>query len=185
MVREEMVPGDPRTAPDDLEDLRRFVNSDDRYHRVDRLADDEARVRYFAAALTRFDAGGVPATGWRRLMTLRAGVRDVIAGEDPGVLTDLAGEYPVRLDFGSARLVAVRADAEHEIAAAVLTAIHQALRDGRLARLRLCERPDCRWCYYDGSRNGSARWCSADPCGDVMKSRAYRERQKLGTISPG
>jgi CGNR zinc finger len=177
MVREA---GDPRAAPDDLEDLRRFVNSDDRYHGVDRLADDELRPGYFAAVLPRLDPAGVSAAGWRRLTALRAGVRDVIGGGDPGALTELAQRYPARLEFTPLRLAPVRNDAEHEIAVALLTALHQAVRDGRLTRLRLCERPDCGWCYYDGSRNGSARWCSADPCGDVMKTRAYRERQRQG-----
>jgi predicted RNA-binding Zn ribbon-like protein len=73
-----------------------------------------------------------------------------------------------------------RDDQETVLVTELLSALQTAVLDGRLARLRLCERPECGWCYYDGTKNRSGRWCSSDPCGDVMKTRAFRARQASG-----
>lgn len=172
-------PTDPRTAPVDLEPLRRFVNSDNRYSGIDHLDSDERRRAWFPVLLPAYDAASVSDAGWARLTELRAELRAVVAGADGGRVTELAAAYPARLDLtGEPRWVPVRDEAEHHLAVDLLAALHLAETDGRLERLRLCQRPDCGWCYYDASKNRSARWCSADPCGDVMKTRAFRERAR-------
>ncbi|MEU4242496.1 CGNR zinc finger domain-containing protein [Actinoplanes sp. NPDC026619] len=43
-------------------------------------------------------------------------------------------------------------------------------------RLKLCSAADCRWAFYDTSRNGGGRWCSMEACGNRNKTRAYRRR---------
>ncbi|USG64663.1 CGNR zinc finger domain-containing protein [Brevibacillus ruminantium] len=47
-----------------------------------------------------------------------------------------------------------------------------------LRRLKICENQNCLWVYYDGSRNRSSRWCDDKTCGNLMKVRRFRERQK-------
>ncbi|HEU5037340.1 MAG TPA: CGNR zinc finger domain-containing protein [Nocardioides sp.] len=176
-------PTDPRPAPVDLEDLRRFVNSDNRFHGVDHLQ-GETRDRWFAAVLPAYDPETVDDAGWDRLVELRDRVRAFLAGEDDGaVLSELARAYPARLDLAGGTWAPVTDSTEHRLAVDVLGSLQRAVADGRISRLRLCRRPDCGWCYYDGSKNRSARWCSADPCGDVMKTRAYRARNRAGTPS--
>lgn len=49
--------------------------------------------------------------------------------------------------------------------------------EGGWERLRMCAAPDCRWVFYDTSRNGLGRWCSMKVCGNRDKTRRYRERQ--------
>jgi len=170
------VAPDPRPAPPDLEVLRGFVNSDNRFHGVDHLRGDD-RDTWFPEALG-LPVDEIDDAGWRRLAVLRDRVRAVVGGDPDArvALGEAAVRYPLVL--GPSGLVAAREDQESHLAAAVLVALHAATHDGRLVRLRLCRRPDCQWCYYDGSKNGSARWCSSDPCGDVMKARAYRSRQR-------
>jgi predicted RNA-binding Zn ribbon-like protein len=46
------------------------------------------------------------------------------------------------------------------------------------ARLRRCAGPDCALIFYDSSRPGRRRWCSTERCGDRMRARAYRARQR-------
>ena len=48
---------------------------------------------------------------------------------------------------------------------------------GEPERLKLCENPDCRWVFYDTTRSRTRRWC-ADTCGNLMKVRDFRARQK-------
>ncbi len=45
-------------------------------------------------------------------------------------------------------------------------------------RIKICENADCRWVFYDKSRNRSRRWCESSGCGNLMKVRRFRARQK-------
>lgn len=44
-------------------------------------------------------------------------------------------------------------------------------------RLRVCGNPDCRWVFYDETRNASRRWCSPT-CSSLIKVRRYRARHR-------
>jgi predicted RNA-binding Zn ribbon-like protein len=48
--------------------------------------------------------------------------------------------------------------------------------DGSWNRLKLCSAEDCRWAFYDTSRNGGGRWCRMEVCSNRNKTRAYRRR---------
>jgi predicted RNA-binding Zn ribbon-like protein len=48
---------------------------------------------------------------------------------------------------------------------------------GQLGRVKICPADDCRWAFYDASRNGSRQWCSMAVCGNRAKARAHRARQ--------
>ena len=62
--------------------------------------------------------------------------------------------------------------------AALLTAVDRARADGVWERLKVCARDECRWAYYDASRNRSGRWCSMADCGNRVKmKRAYVTRR--------
>jgi len=45
-------------------------------------------------------------------------------------------------------------------------------------RLRRCENPGCKVVFYDDSRPGRRRWCASNRCGDRMRAKSYRKRQK-------
>jgi predicted RNA-binding Zn ribbon-like protein len=50
---------------------------------------------------------------------------------------------------------------------------------GEAKRIKICENKDCRWIFYDLSKNRSRKWCeSASSCGNLMKVRRFRERNK-------
>lgn len=64
----------------------------------------------------------------------------------------------------------------------LLAIVLDAVADGTWPRLKAC--PDCRWSFYDNTRNGSKRWClmaAAGPgsrgCGNIAKVRRHRERR--------
>jgi len=69
------------------------------------------------------------------------------------------------------------------LAATLLAACLEAIAANRWHRLKAC--PDCRWAFYDHSRNGSKRWClmtaggpDGRSCGGIAKVRAHRERTR-------
>ena len=62
-----------------------------------------------------------------------------------------------------------------------LAAVVAAIATGSWKRLKAC--PDCRWVFYDNTRNGSKRWClmyaggpGGRACGTIAKVRRYRDR---------
>jgi predicted RNA-binding Zn ribbon-like protein len=62
--------------------------------------------------------------------------------------------------------------------AQLLVPIAQAARDGSWERVKACAADDCRWAFYDRSRNRSARWCDMAVCGNRTKVRAYRSKRQ-------
>jgi len=145
---------EPGVAPAHLEGLRALLNTDDRFHGVDRLADAPALVR-----------------------ELRDAVRAYAVSRERARIDELASAHPVRVTFvgDDPALISTVPD---DVVGPVLVAVLEATRTGEWARLKACANPDCQWIYYDTSRNRSGRWCSMGECGDVMKARAYRERAR-------
>jgi predicted RNA-binding Zn ribbon-like protein len=60
---------------------------------------------------------------------------------------------------------------------AIVETVAASVAGGGWNRLKLCSAADCRWAFYDTSRNGGGRWCSMEACGNRNKTRAYRRRQ--------
>jgi hypothetical protein len=161
-----------QVAPGALEQVRELLNSwlipndirqpDDRF---DELASrrqwtgrDAELIRELRDDLRHvIEDGGTAAddlTGWIG----RLGMRPVIAG----------GQISYRHDGGPA--------------ADTFAIVIAAISAGTWARLKAC--PDCRWVFYDNTRNGSKRWClmtaggpDGRACGTIAKVRSYRDRQ--------
>ncbi len=64
----------------------------------------------------------------------------------------------------------------------LLATVVLAIGSGTWKRLKAC--PDCRWVFYDSTRNASKRWClmyaggpEGRACGTIAKVRRYRARQ--------
>ena len=65
------------------------------------------------------------------------------------------------------------------IAARMLALAHDAITDGSWDRLKTCgNKDDCRWVFFDRSKNHSRVWCDMTTCGAEAKSRAFRARQR-------
>jgi predicted RNA-binding Zn ribbon-like protein len=62
--------------------------------------------------------------------------------------------------------------------ASLLAIIARAQADGTWERMKACRAEDCRWAFYDRSRNRSRAWCSMRECGNRAKARSYRARQR-------
>jgi predicted RNA-binding Zn ribbon-like protein len=55
---------------------------------------------------------------------------------------------------------------------------------GRLARLKTCASEECHWLFFDRSKPANRHWCSSAICGNRVKTRAYRERQRQTDDGP-
>jgi predicted RNA-binding Zn ribbon-like protein len=110
---------------------------------------------------------------------LRDALRDELAGAaDRARLNGLASGIGLVARFapdGGVALVPADAGARG-VLGEVLAAVVRAWHEGTWSRLKICSSAECRYVYYDRSKNGSRRWCSMEVCGNRSKTRAYRER---------
>ena len=72
---------------------------------------------------------------------------------------------------GAPRLVA------KDVVGAVLAAASRLAVLDHWERVKICPADDCRWAFYDRSRNHSRTWCSMQVCGNREKARAWRGRR--------
>ncbi len=77
----------------------------------------------------------------------------------------------------SARLVPAERDwrwVRSEIAASLVELVSA----GDPSRLNVCDNDDCRFAFYDRSKNRSRRWCAQSVCGNRHKVREFRARRR-------
>lgn len=82
-----------------------------------------------------------------------------------------------RLEAGEFR-VARMAEERESACERIATAFADLLATDGGRRIKACANEHCRWAFYDDSRNRSRRWCCSSECGNVMKARAFRQRQR-------
>jgi predicted RNA-binding Zn ribbon-like protein len=170
---------DPQAAPGDLEQVRELLNSwlvpNDTRQPIDRF-DEYARGRR------------IPRPHHDELRRLRDDLRAIVerGAEATSNLNRWLARLRVRPTVAAGRVGFDHAPrAAGEIAATVL----RAMSDGLWPRLKAC--PDCRWVFYDHTRNGAKRWCLMNAgaaggrgCGTIAKVQRYRERQRAGERAP-
>ena len=60
----------------------------------------------------------------------------------------------------------------------LLAIVQGAIAEGTWGRLKVCRQHTCQWAFYDHSKNRSGSWCRMELCGNRVKARAYRSRQR-------
>lgn len=167
------------------------LGSGRREDRIDRDAWLETFVRR-----TEWRGSMLPTSYERdRLRSLRALLRrmvdDLLAGRtlalrDTEALNQLLANAPVL------RRLERRNDAWHlglrpprggidDLLGQIAAAFAAMLSEGFSDRVKICENPDCGWVILDTSRNRSRRWCDAGECGNLIKVRRHRLRQRSHT----
>lgn len=144
-----------------------------------------------------FAAGGVTEADRQRALALREALRRMAlahhdAPDAPAAAADLAlldaaaARAPLHLRFGGAPGAAPRhepaGDGPDAALGLVAAVVAEAMADGSWGRLKACPGPHCGWVFYDGSRNRSRQWCSMQICGNRVKSREFRARQRARAV---
>ncbi len=90
---------------------------------------------------------------------------------------------------GYAFPVVARAPGLAAVLGEIASGFGETLARGEPGRIKVCENRDCRWVFYDRSKNRSRRWCEGNTgCGNLMKVRRFRARhrpRKAGTDRRG
>ena len=144
-----------------------FLNTLDIEGGSDLLDDDQAWVGWLGEHGMPAPEGQ-PRRHRARARTLRDDLRRVAEGEQGEVR-----EFRLTLTIADRQPRLGGTDALEEI----LGAVARLGVLGELGRVKICPADDCRWAFYDTSRNGSRHWCSMAVCGNRAKARAHRARQ--------
>jgi predicted RNA-binding Zn ribbon-like protein len=62
--------------------------------------------------------------------------------------------------------------------AEIATSFAELAAGGELSRIKVCSNPECRWAFYDETKNRRRRWCESAICGNRDKVRRFRERTR-------
>jgi len=185
-------------VPDELANLYDFANTLDvrhfTHHGVQHpQADELTNARELAVwmqqrGLLRADARVSPAM-LATALELRSLIRDYLQ-RDPlerskdkdsvRALNKALKLFPLLVtasDDGSMVLRAARDDALSGLSS-VVAELYDGSRNGTLDRLKMCASDECRRVFFDRSKPATRRWCMSSLCGNRMKTRNYRERQR-------
>jgi len=122
------------------------------------------RVREEIRAMLAANAGG-PHPGPENLQAMHvvAGTSQLKPQVGPSGQVTFVAEPSGRLESGLLNLLLVIRDAQ---------------RAGTWPRLKSCGNPDCRWAFYDRSHSKVGAWCDMATCGNRIKNRRLRQRQR-------
>jgi predicted RNA-binding Zn ribbon-like protein len=181
-----------RTAPGELERVRRFVNTRQVSHGTELLRDTARMAEWFAAEGLAPSDVRVTRADLAHAVELREALRAVLVAHREGadaspdafrVLDAAARRARLHLHFredGGASLVPEAAGADGALGR-LLAIVHDSIAEGNWNRLKVCRDQECAWAFYDHTKNRSGTWCSMELCGNRAKARAHRERHGAHT----
>jgi predicted RNA-binding Zn ribbon-like protein len=166
--------------------IRDFVNTRNVEDGLERL-DSPARLRAWLAEHELLTPRSrVSSSELERARELREALRALLRAnnglaaeaEAARVLDRAALRAGVALRFGdgTARLEPSRRSGVDRALGLLLVRVAESMADGSWPRLKACRADDCRWVYYDETRNRSRRWCAMTVCGNRAKARTFRRR---------
>ena len=184
------MPDEADAGPPRLEIVRSFVNTRDIEAGQDRLSSPRALDEWLSGSGLDLE----PTESNHGDLALATDAREALRsllwtnnGEPPddaaaAVLNDVVQRADVRLQFGPGGAMSLRPTATGVVGALgqLLGIVAGSMTDGTWPRLKACRNHTCGWAFYDHARNRSARWCSMAVCGNRMKVRTFRARQRGG-----
>ena len=172
-------------APGRLALVQEFVNTYDVESGTDDL-DSPASLDAWLKA-RGLTGGSVSEGDLHAVRRVREALRDLMSANagapldpaTPPLLNGAAAKAGLTLHFDDAGAARVRASAPGVPGAIgdILTIVEDAMAEGTWARLKVCRADDCRWAFYDRSKNRSGAWCVMSVCGNREKARSYRDRR--------
>jgi predicted RNA-binding Zn ribbon-like protein len=186
-------------VPDPLANLYDFANSLDvrrfAHHGVPHQQDDEltepAELASWLAGrgLLTQGAGKITPAMFDTALRLRAGVRDYLErdpverrknGRIAGRLSEALSGFPLVAEARGGEALALRASREDALAglSVVVAELYNGSINGTLDRLKMCAAEECRRVFFDRSKPATRRWCMSTLCGNRIKTRTYRARQR-------
>jgi predicted RNA-binding Zn ribbon-like protein len=182
-------------VPDALANLYDFANTLDvrhfTHHGAPHRQDDELKSAEDLAAwmaqrkLARAGAKITPAM-FETALGLRTSLRDYLqrdsaerrSGNATRALNAAIAPFPFRAELGGDAVLRPARDDALAGLSTLAAELYDGARDGSLDRLKMCAAEECRRVFFDRSKPATRRWCMSTLCGNRIKTRAYRDRQR-------
>jgi predicted RNA-binding Zn ribbon-like protein len=185
-------------VPDELANLYDFANSLDvrhfTHHGVQHVQGDELGgprelgVWMAPRGLLSSDAR-ITSAMFETALQLRASIRTYLEC-DPAErrrnkdavrsLNKAMGLFPLVAEARNDGVMVLRAARGDALAglSPVVAELYDGSVRGTLDRLKMCAAEECRRVFFDRSKPATRRWCMSTLCGNRIKTRSYRERQR-------
>jgi predicted RNA-binding Zn ribbon-like protein len=173
--------------PEDLQPVVDLLNSIDLEDGTDELASKATFSAWLASRVGSGPARRATARDLGNARSIRDALRALAAHNsgEPLAESSLArgsaalGELPIEVQFVADRsAVTVGGKGVERYLGEIVADYVRAQEQHRWRRIKLCASPECRWAYWDDSKNASRRWCAMGVCGSRNKMRAYRSRNR-------
>jgi predicted RNA-binding Zn ribbon-like protein len=127
----------------------------------------------------------------RAARALRSAIRAIVEGRKAGKTPDLsdlnafllAAQSHPQLTWTKSKSASVKTiqsvDTAEQILAPVSLKAAELFSGADFRRVRRCDDPTCVHWFYDQTKPGRRRWCSMATCGNRLKVKMYRRRQKV------
>ena len=176
----------PAPIPEGLPDLIAFTNTVNVVSGDDDLGTPNELRAWLSARGLSANARITPAQH-KRALEVREALRD-LAGANAGDVDAGPALKTLNREGRAAPLTVRFRDSAHAqlapagrgidaFIAALLGTVRVAIADGTWSRVKACHNDECRWLFFDRSRNRSRTWCDMSVCGNVMKARTYRRKR--------
>jgi predicted RNA-binding Zn ribbon-like protein len=174
----------PNAAPSPLRLIQEFVNTVDQEHGREWLPTAGALRDWLVERDLLAPGSRVRRVDHARALAFRAALRELLVAKEHEVdqksletLEEAAGAAAMTLDIDpdGAKLVCEARGVAGALGR-LLIVFFQTSCDGSWHRLKAC--PNCKWAFYDYSKNRSATWCSMRLCGNRTKTRSYYRRRR-------
>ncbi|HYZ15333.1 MAG TPA: ABATE domain-containing protein [Candidatus Acidoferrum sp.] len=174
------------TAPGELELVRTFINTADLLRGAETLASPAQLAAWLSErGLIDRDAT-LGEEDVVRARDVREALRCLIAAnggpacapEALATLQEAAARAPLQVRFDERGLGARLEPLDQGVDGALarlLAIVHRAMHVGEWSRIKTCRDPECRWAFFDHSKNRSAAWCDMASCGNRNKARRRRQ----------
>jgi predicted RNA-binding Zn ribbon-like protein len=177
-----------KPAPMPLLIVQGFVNTLDLDEGTDHLPDAGAARDWFVEAGLLEPGSGVSDAELELARAMRDSIRDLVESEggaqrevDLAPLRAVAASHEARLEVRPDGVVALEQPQLRNLGDGLfelLLIIRAAQEDGSWSRMKICGNEDCRWLFYDRSKNQRGHWCTMNTCGNRIKNRELRARRR-------
>jgi predicted RNA-binding Zn ribbon-like protein len=176
------------TATGELGLIQAFVNTVDLQEGPEELTDPNTLKAWLVANGLMDAVQPVDEANLKHAIALREAMRGVIGANsgfpvypvDLATLNEAATASKLRMRFGADGRARLEPDIPGPVGAMgrLVATLYSAMQDQSWMRLKLCGSNDCRWAFYDRSKNHSSRWCTMASCGNREKARRFRTQHK-------
>jgi len=174
-------------ATGDVGLVQAFVNTLDVLPGTEELKDPNTLRSWLVANGLMRDGEAVDESDLKHAIAVREAMRAVIGGNngrqvypvDVATLNEAASASRLRMRFGRDGKPRLEPEATGPVGAMgrLVSTLYSAMQDETWDRLKLCTDDDCRWAFFDRSKNHSSRWCTMESCGNRAKARRFRQKR--------